>query len=147
MRRYFFLACSFACLPSAEYVRPAADGPLPYYTPLTWLGPAPSGPLCPASALAVLALAALASLPCQCLFQFLVRNLDMNSELFFFLWVSRNCQGQIKKEQCSGSVGVSVWGRWGSGWAERTVLHWTVPACPPAQSVCHISLRLRSWVY
>ena len=59
-----------ACrVPSAEYVRPAADGPLPYYTPLTWLGPAPSGPLCPASALAVLALAALASLHCQCLFQ------------------------------------------------------------------------------
>ena len=38
MRRYFFLACSSACRVSAEYVRPAADGPLPYYTPLTWLG-------------------------------------------------------------------------------------------------------------
>ena len=39
-----------------------------------------------------------------------------------------------------------MWGRWGSGWAKRTVLHRAMPACLPAQSVCHISLRLRSTV-
>ena len=106
MRRYFFFASSSACrICSASSGR---SPPLLYTTQSAW----PCGLHCPASAPAVVALAALASLPCQCLFQFLVRKLDMDSEVFLFLLAPRNCQGQIKKEQwecrseCVGPLGL-----------------------------------------